>query len=221
MAQSALLNASILKKVAMALSGLFLISFLALHVSLNLISIFSENVFNEASHFMGYNPLIQYVMQPVLAFGVIFHFVFGLILTVQNKNARPISYVNYNGAANASWTSRNMIISGLVILAFLVLHSYDFWFAELNYKYVAGNLPEATRYYGELAHKFQDPIRTGLYCVAFVLLGFHLWHGFGSSLQSMGMNNKYSRFLSKFGYGFAVVVPALFIIIALFHHFNN
>ncbi|OXA86781.1 succinate dehydrogenase cytochrome b subunit [Flavobacterium hercynium] len=221
MAQSALLNASILKKVAMALSGLFLISFLALHVSLNLISIFSERVFNEASHFMGYNPLIQYFMQPVLAFGVIFHFVFGFVLTLQNKNARPIAYAKYNGAANASWTSRNMIISGSVILAFLVLHFYDFWFPEVNYKYVVGNLPDANRYFGELVHKFHDPIRTGLYCVSFVLLGFHLWHGFGSSLQSMGMHNKYSRFLSKVGYGFAIVVPALFVIIALFHHFNN
>jgi len=221
MAQSALLNASILKKVAMALSGLFLITFLALHVSLNLISIFSEDVFNEASHFMGYNLLIQFVMQPVLAIGVIFHFVMGFVLTVQNNKARPISYAKYNGAANASWTSRNMIISGLVILAFLGLHFYDFWIPEVAYKYVAGTAPDATRYYGELVHKFHDPIRTGIYCVAFVLLGFHLWHGFGSSLQSMGMNNKYSRFLNKFGYGFAVVVPALFIIIALVHHFNN
>jgi succinate dehydrogenase / fumarate reductase cytochrome b subunit len=221
MAQSALLNASILKKVAMALSGLFLITFLALHVSLNLISIFSENAFNEASHFMGYNPLIQFVMQPVLAFGVIFHFIMGFVLTIQNKNARPIAYAKYNGAANASWTSRNMIISGLVILAFLGLHFYDFWFPEIGYKYVAGTAPDATRYYGELVHKFNDPIRTALYSVSFVLLGFHLWHGFGSSLQSMGMNNKYSRFLSKIGYGYAVVVPALFVIIALFHHFNN
>ena len=185
MAQSALLNASILKKVAMALSGLFLITFLALHVSLNLISIFSEDVFNEASHFMGYNPLIQFVMQPVLAIGVIFHFVMGFVLTVQNNKARPISYAKYNGAANASWTSRNMIISGLVILAFLGLHFYDFWIPEVAYKYVAGTAPDATRYYGELVHKFHDPIRTGIYCVAFVLLGFHLWHGFGSSLQSM------------------------------------
>jgi len=221
MAQSAQLNASILKKVAMALSGIFLITFLALHVSLNFISILSEDVFNEASHFMGYNPLIQYVMQPVLAFGVIFHFVMGFVLTAQNSAARPIAYAKYNGAANASWSSRNMIISGLVILAFLGLHFYDFWFPEVTYKYIAGTAPDATRYYGELVHKFHDPIRTGLYCVSFILLGFHLWHGFASSLQSVGMHNKYSRFLSKVGYGFAVVVPALFVIIALFHHFNN
>jgi succinate dehydrogenase / fumarate reductase cytochrome b subunit len=114
-----------------------------------------------------------------------------------------------------------MIISGLVILAFLGLHFYDFWFPEVSYKYIAGTAPDATRYYGELVHKFHDPIRTALYCVSFILLGFHLWHGFGSSLQSMGMHNKYSRFLAKVGYWFAVVVPAAFVIIALFHHFNQ
>ncbi|MGK4566433.1 succinate dehydrogenase cytochrome b subunit [Flavobacterium sp. 3HN19-14] len=221
MAQSAILKSSIMKKVAMAVSELFLISFLALHVSLNLVSVFSESVFNEASHFMGYNPVIQYVMQPVLAFGVVFHFVMGFVLTYRNNAARPISYASYNGSANASWASRNMIISGLVVLAFLGLHFYDFWFPEIAFKYIHGEMPEATRYYPELVAKFASPVRTGLYCLAFVLLGFHLWHGFGSSLQSMGMNNKYSRAISRFGYGFAVVVPALFVLIALFHYFNN
>jgi len=62
----ALLKSSIARKVAMALSGLFLISFLLLHVSLNMVSVFSENVFNSVSHFMGYNPLVQFVMQPIL-----------------------------------------------------------------------------------------------------------------------------------------------------------
>ena len=145
MAQSALLNTSILKKVAMALSGIFLITFLALHVTLNFISVLGEDAFNTASHFMGYNPLIQYVMQPVLAIGVIFHFVMGFVLTLQNRAARPIAYANYNGAANASWSSRNMIISGLVILAFLGLHFYDFCYPEVAYKYIAGTEPDATR----------------------------------------------------------------------------
>ncbi|HMI07521.1 MAG TPA: succinate dehydrogenase cytochrome b subunit [Flavobacterium sp.] len=221
MAKSALMKSSIARKVAMALSGLFLISFLMLHVSLNMVSVFSEDLFNSVSHFMGYNPLIQYVLQPVLAFGVVFHFIMGFILELQNRNARPIAYARNNGAANSSWSSRNMIISGLVILAFFGLHFYDFWFPEIAYKYIAGNTPDATRYYGELVHKFESPVRTGLYCLAFVLLGFHLWHGFNSSMQSVGFNNKYSRALHKFGYFFAVAAPAGFIIIALFHHFNH
>ncbi|AWI25173.1 succinate dehydrogenase cytochrome b subunit [Flavobacterium pallidum] len=221
MAQNALLKSSIARKVAMALSGLFLISFLALHVSLNMVSVFSEDAFNAASHFMGYNPIIQYVMQPVLAAGVIFHFIMGIVLEIQNRNARPVKYARNNGAANSSWPSRNMIITGLVVLAFMGLHFYDFWFPELNFKYVAGEMPDATRYYGELVEKFHDPVRTGIYCVSFLLLALHLWHGFASSFQSIGFNNKYSRSLSKFAYGFAVIVPLGFIFIALFHHFNH
>lgn len=221
MAKSGLLGSSIARKVAMALSGLFLISFLALHVTLNMVSVFSEDAFNTASHFMGYNPVIQFVMQPVLAFGVIFHFIMGFILELKNRSARPVAYAKYNGAANASWSSRNMIISGLVILAFFGLHFYDFWFPEVAYKYIEANTPNETRYYGELVHKFHDPIRTALYSISFVLLGFHLWHGFNSSFQSVGFNNKYSKALHKLGYGFAIVVPFGFIFIALFHHFNH
>jgi succinate dehydrogenase / fumarate reductase cytochrome b subunit len=221
MAKSAILKSSIAKKVAMALSGLFLISFLSLHFFINFISVFSADTFNAMSHFMGYNPLIQFVMQPVLVAGVIFHFVMGFVLELKNRSARPIKYANYNGAANASWASRNMIISGLVVLAFLGLHMYDFWLQEMVYKYVEVNPIEETRYYGELVHKFANPVRTGLYCVAFVLLALHLWHGFNSSFQSVGFDNKYAKALHKLGYAFAIVVPFGFIFIALFHHFNQ
>ena len=221
MANSALLKSSIAKKVAMALSGLFLIMFLSLHFFINLTSVFSSETFNEMSHFMGYNPLIQFVMQPVLVAGVVFHFVMGMVLESKNRSARPISYVKYNGAANASWASRNMIVSGLVVLAFIGLHFYDFWVQEIVYKYVDVNAIEPTRYYAELNHKFESPVRTGLYSLAFVLLAIHLWHGFNSSFQSVGFNNKYSKSLHKLGYAFAIVVPFGFIIIALFHHFNQ
>jgi succinate dehydrogenase / fumarate reductase cytochrome b subunit len=221
MAKSAMLKSSIAKKVAMALSGLFLISFLSLHFFINFVSVFSENSFNAMSHFMGYNPLIQFVMQPILVAGVVFHFVMGFVLELKNRNARPIAYVKYDGAANASWASRNMIISGLVVLAFLGLHMYDFWFHEIVYKYVESNSIDETRYYGELVAKFESPVRTGLYCVAFVLLALHLWHGFTSSLQSVGFDSKIGKSLHKICYAFAIIVPFGFIFIALFHHFNN
>ena len=221
MAQSALLKSSIAKKVAMALSGLFLITFLALHFFINMTSVFSSETFNTMSHFMGYNPLIQFVMQPILVVGVVFHFVMGFVLELKNRSARPIGYVKYDGAANASWASRNMIVSGLVVLAFLGLHFYDFWVHEMIYKYVEVNVIDETRYFPELVHKFESPIRTGLYCVAFVLLSLHLWHGFNSSFQSVGFDNKYAKALHKFGYTFAIVIPFGFIFIALFHHFNH
>jgi len=197
MAKSTILKSSIEKKVAMALSGLFLIMFLSLHFFINLTSVFSSVVFNAMSHFMGYNPLIPFVMQPVLVAGVVFHFVMGIVLELKNRSARPIGYANYNGAANASWASRNMIVSGLVVLAFIGLHFYDFWVHEIVYKYVAVFSIEPTRYYAELNHKFESPVRTGLYCVAFLLLSLHLWHGFNSSFQSVGFNNKYSKSLNS------------------------
>ncbi|GAB3996670.1 succinate dehydrogenase cytochrome b subunit [Spirosoma daeguense] len=205
----------------MGLSGVFLISFLMLHVSLNMTSVISKDMFNSVSHFMGYNPVVQYLLQPILAFGLVFHFIAGILLELKNRQARPIGYVVNNGAANSSWPSRNMIVSGLVILAYFGLHWYDFWFSELNYKFVERNVPDATRYYDELVHKFQNPIRTAMYCVAFVLLGFHLWHGVISSMQSVGFRNQYSRALGKLGRVFAVAVPAGFILIALVHYFGH
>jgi len=221
MAESTLLKSSIAKKVAMALSGLFLISFLSLHFFINFTSLISEETFNEFSHFMGNNGLIQYVMQPILVLGVVFHFVMGFVLELKNRSARPIAYAKYNGAANSSWASRNMIVSGLVILAFLGLHFYDFWIPEMVYKYVDVNPLDETRYFNEMVHKFESPVRTGIYCFSFLLLSLHLWHGFASSFQSVGFNNKFSKTIHKLGYAFAIIIPFGFILIALVHHFNH
>jgi len=221
MAKSTLLSSSIARKVAMALSGLFLISFLSLHFFINFISVIDQDTFNEFSHFMGNNGLIQFVMQPILVAGVVFHFVMGFVLELQNRKARPVQYAKFNGAANSSWASRNMIISGMVVLAFLGLHFYDFWIPEMMYKYVDQMPIDETRYYWEMVHKFESPVRVGLYCLSFVLLSLHLWHGFNSSFQSVGFNNKFSKSLHKLGYAFAIIVPFGFIFIALFHHFNN
>ena len=95
---------SILRKVAMALSGLFLVVFLAQHFTINITSVFSEETFNFLSHFMGTNPLVQFVLQPILIFGVVFHFVMGFILEIQNRKSRRVSYVSFKGSANADWT---------------------------------------------------------------------------------------------------------------------
>ena len=221
MAKSALLKSSIAKKVAMALSGLFLMLFLAQHFFINMTSVFSADTFNSISHFMGNNPLVQFVIQPILIVGVIFHFIMGFVLDFKNRSARPVGYAKNNGAANSSWASRNMIISGSIVLAFILVHFYDFWVPEMVYKYVDGSPLNETRYFEELTHKFESPIRTVLYSLSFLLLSLHLWHGFNSSFQSVGFNNKYSKSLHTLGYAFAIVVPFGFIFIALFHHFNH
>ena len=217
-----ILSSSIARKVAMALSALFLVFFLLIHVSVNLVSVFSEEAFNTASHFMGTNPLIQFAMQPVLVLGVVFHFVLGFILELKNRKAVGVnSYAKNNGAANSTWTSRNMIYSGLAILAFIVLHFIDFWLPEINHKYIEVLPEDPTRYYHELREKFANPVRVGAYVLAFVFLGLHLMHGFQSAFQSMGMNNKYSKCVRNFGKGYAIIIPLLFIFIALFHHFTH
>lgn len=218
---SGLISSSIARKVAMALSALFLIIFLLIHLTVNLTSVFSENVFNELSHFMGTNFLVQFLMQPVLIFGVVFHFVMGFVLELRNKRARNVNYVKYNGAANASWMSRNMVISGGVILAFIVLHFIDFWFPEMNHKYIEFLPEDPTRYFVELQHKFESPLRVGAYVIAFVLLALHLWHGFQSAFQSIGFNNKYTKCVKALGKCYSIVIPLGFIIIALYHHFNH
>ena len=216
-----LTSSTIGRKYAMALSAMFLLLFLIMHLSVNLLSVFGENgPFNEASYFMGYNPLVQYVMQPVLIFAVFFHFILGFVLEIKNNKARPIKYDSNNGAANSTWVSRNMVISGLVIFAFLVLHMYDFWLHEMIYKYVPGDGDpnDLTRFWGELHEKFESPIRVGFYVIAFVLLGLHLAHGFQSSFQSLGARHpKYTPIIKAFGNWYSILIPAGFIFIAIFH----
>ena len=124
---SGVIKSSLARNVIMALSGLFLVVFLTQHFTINITSVIDPDTFNSWSHFMGYNPLVQFVLQPILIAGVIVHFVMGFVLEIQNRKARGINYVKFKGSANAPWMSRNMIYSGLVVLAFLGLHFYDFW----------------------------------------------------------------------------------------------
>ncbi len=205
----------------MALSALFLIFFLIIHLAVNITSLFSEDLFNELAHFMGNNPLVQFALQPVLIVGVIFHFVMGFVLELKNKKATTVKYAKDNGAANSSWMSRNMIYSGLVILAFLVLHFIDFWFPEMNYKYIEGRPVDTARYFSELQHKFVNPIRVGAYVISFVLLGLHLAHGFQSAFQSMGFNNKYTKTVRALGKIYSIAIPLGFILVAVYHYFNH
>ena len=215
-----LFKTSVARKVAMALSALFLILFLIIHLAVNLTSVISENTFNELSHFMGTNPLIQFAMQPVLLAGVIFHFVMGFVLEIQNKRARGSEkYYAYNGGANSSWMSRNMIITGVMILLFLGLHLWDVWVGEMNYKYIQFKEPDPTRYYHELIEKFHEPLRVGMYVLCFVFLCLHLLHGFQSAFQSMGWkDNARKKLISQVGNWYSYIICGGFIFIALFHY---
>jgi succinate dehydrogenase / fumarate reductase cytochrome b subunit len=214
-------NSSIGRKVSMALSAIFLMIFLLQHFAINFTSVLSPDLFNELSHFMGTNPLVQFVLQPVLIFGVVFHFVMGFILELKNRKANSLKYAKNNGAANSSWMSRNMIWSGLAILSFMLLHFVDFWFPELNYKYFAANPEDPIRYFHELQDKFTYAPRVIAYVIAFVFLSLHLLHGFTSALQSLGSTLGRKKILIKISYIYSLALPLGFIYIALFHYFTQ
>jgi succinate dehydrogenase / fumarate reductase cytochrome b subunit len=114
-----------------------------------------------------------------------------------------------------------------MIFLFFGLHFYDFWFPELNTKFIMGDMsglnPEGGfRYFEELQHKFIDPIRVGLYVISFIFLSLHLMHGFQSAFQSVGFrHNKYTPIIKKLGTLYAIAIPAGFVFIALFHFINH
>ncbi|SDB60604.1 succinate dehydrogenase / fumarate reductase cytochrome b subunit [Flavobacteriaceae bacterium MAR_2010_188] len=224
---SGIFNSTIGRKFAMALSAIFLMIFLLQHFVINFTSVFGPDTFNATSHFMGTFWAVQYTLQPILIAGVIFHFVMGFILEIRNNNARRKNYVKYRGEANSSWMSRNMIWTGLTILAFLGLHIYDFWLPEITTKYFDGDLSGLAadgvtfRYYEEMHHKFADLWRVIIYCVSFIFLSLHLLHGFNSAFQSIGAYNIYRKSMMGIGKAYAIIIPAGFIFIALFHYFNQ
>ena len=224
---SSFLKSSIGRKIAMALSAFFLMVFILQHFAINILSVFNPELFNEISHFMGNNPLVQFVLQPVLIFGVVFHFAMGFILEYKNRVSRTVTYAVNKGNVNSTWMSRNMIYSGGFILIFLVIHFIDFWIPEMNTKYIVGDssglLADGSdyRYYEELQEKFIPLWRVVLYCIGFVFLSLHLLHGFNSAFQSVGANNKYTKSLKSFGKIYALSIPIGFIFVAIFHHISH
>ena len=202
-----LFSTSIGKKFAMAISAIFLMIFLLQHFIINITSVFSEDIFNMLSHFMGTNFLVQFILQPILIAGVLFHFIMGFYLEIQNRKAAKYEYQKEKGSANSTWMSRNMITSGLVILAFLVLHFIDFWVPEMNHKYIEFLPEDPNRYFKHLVHKFENPLRVAMYCLAFVLLALHLLHGFTSSLRSMGTNKRYVASAKTAGIIYSIGIP--------------
>jgi len=220
-----MLKSSVFRKLLMALSGIFLIVFLTQHLLINLTSIISADLFNTISHFMGTNPLVQYLLQPVLIFGVLFHFVMGFYLEIQNNRARVQSYAKSNIGEGSSWASRNMIISGIVILSFLFVHFYDFWIHEMKVKYINGDMTGLDqlgefRYWNELNHKFNGNIVILIsYCFSFIALGLHLVHGFSSSIQSVGVGSGRFKIIKTISLAYSIIVPLGFSAIAIYHYF--
>lgn len=216
------LSSSIGKKVIMSLSGLFLIAFLCVHLTLNLFLIFdnSGELFNHGANFMATNPVIK-VVEPILALGFLIHIIWASILTLQNQKARPVKYALRNQSQNATWASRNMYILGGLVLVFLIIHLYNFWWnikvtGDLEAVVIDGTEMENT--YLLVSGLFKSSlIYCGLYIVGAILLGLHLTHGFWSAFQSIGFCNQiWRKRLEWLARVFAVIIAVGFSIIPLY-----
>ncbi len=216
---SNLLCSSIGKKLIMSITGLFMMTFLVLHLTINLLLLGDGTAYNLAVHFMGTNPLIK-IMEPVLAAGFIFHIVYAFILTIKNSQARPVGYKVQSQGNSSSWASRSMVPLGLAILLFLGLHIFNFY---VKMKFTGG-LDEVS-IDGVMMHDafsfvsalFMSKVYCLIYIAAFVLLGIHLSHGFWSAFQSIGLSNEiWKQRLSTIGTVYAVAITVGFCIIPLF-----
>lgn len=269
-------SSSIIKKVWMALTGLFLCTFLVGHLAGNMQLILKtgeegRRAFNEYAYFMGHNPFIK-VLSYVTYFSIIFHAVQGIYLTYQNKKARPQGYAYSKPGANSSLPSRYMAILGTIILVFIVTHMANFWWRAkikediplhtyiISAKDQMGQTQEQEMYYThnlqlipksdeivvknntelfmanfnvKIAEGYKDlhtvvmdffnPKKNDmalayllLYVVSMAVLAFHLWHGFASGFQSLGLNHKrYTPLVHGAGKLFALAVPGLFALITI------
>ena len=207
---SKILFSSITKKFTMALAGLFLLTFLPLHLIINLMLLKSEpGPFNTAAHFMATFPLIK-IMEVVLFGAILIHISWGVFLQIQNWIARPVGYASSN-RSETSFFSRFMIWTGATILTFLILHWFNFYFIKLGI--VKGN-PED---FYSIAHSlFKIPAYDIIYLTCFALLGFHLFHAFYSAFQTLGLNHRlWNPIVKPIALVYAVIIPAGFAFISI------
>lgn len=223
-------QSSLVKKYFMALTGLFLCLFLVGHLLGNLQLLGSPEssrlAFNEYALFMTTFPLVK-ILSYLTYFSVLFHVVSGIRLTMQNRAARPVKYVKENGAANAIWSSRNMGILGTIILVFLVTHMQNFWYvmhfdADIPMQTLANgeSLKDLYAVVTSFFNAQENPLAllaVGLYLIAQVALAFHLYHGFESGFQSLGVSHpKYTPMIKRVGQVFSLGVPVLFAVIPVY-----
>lgn len=218
-------NTSIGKKLLVGATGLFLCSFVIVHLAGNVQLLYNDGgeAFNVYATFMSHNSLIQFIAWG-LKVVILLHAFIALQLTFKNRAARPVKYAINPGNQTSSWFSRQMAIMGSILLVFLIIHLKDFWW-RMHY----GELPEAT-YKGEtykdlyLAtnEAFKELWVVILYVIGMIGLSFHLIHGFKSAFQTFGLNHvKYNGLINFIGvWVFGIIIPVGFAIIPLVIYFK-
>ena len=223
-----LLNSSIGKKLIMSISGLFLVLFLLFHLSMNVAAVFSGEAYNMVCSLLGSN-WYAVAATLVLAAGVVIHFVYAIILTLQNRKARGNDRYAINARPKGvEWASQNMFVLGLIVILFMLLHFSQFWykmmFAELiGHHEVALGSAMVSPQAAFINYYFQgNAVITVLYLIWYVALWFHLTHGFWSAIQTIGWNNTIwmNRWecISKI---VATVICGLFAIITIIFFLNG
>lgn len=221
---STIFGSSIGKKLIMSISGLFLVTFLIIHLSINLLLLVPDGglIFNKAAAFMGL-PLIKYGLQPVLFLGFIVHIIYATYLTAQNNKARgKVGYANGNNTKEVMWASKNMYILGLTVAAFLIVHFIDYW-VPLQITHGAETVTidgvEMHNTYALVHAAFGKCWRVILYVAGIMGLSLHLTHGFWSAFQTLGLsNNLWRKRWTILGVLFAWIVGISFSLIAILQH---
>ena len=218
------LTSSIGKKLLMSLTGLFLILFLKVHLlgNLQLLKNDGGESFNVYAHFMTHNPLIMLISYGNYFF-ILMHFVLGLSLWAKNRAAKGSTYAVSNHR-DSTWASRNMALLGILVLAFLLLHMGDFWWKMKTGQtsmVMIGEM-EVKDLYTKVAESFKITWIVVAYLVGLLALAFHLYYGFASAFQTLGINHtKYSPVIRFIGIAFSILVPLAYAIIPLVFYFTK
>ncbi len=204
------LFSSITKKLVMALAGLFLLTFLPVHLSINLMLLNrNPEPFNKAAHFMATFPVIR-ILEIVLLTAILVHICWGVYLQIQNWLARPVGYAS-GQKSETSFFSKFMIWTGAIVLTFLGLHFTNFYFIKLGL--VPGNPDD---FYTTAHNLFKIPTYDYIYLTCFALLGFHLYHAFSSVFQTLGLNHRiWTPIIKGIAFIYAIGIPAGFALIAI------
>ena len=188
-----LTNSSLGKKLVMSISGCFLVLFILFHMAMNLTALFSAEAYNMICALLGAN-WYALVGTAVLAGGVLVHFLYALVLTVNNYRARGAQrYAVTANEPGVTWASKNMLALGVIIVLGLGLHLFNFW-AKMQLVEIMGGHENSlgmspTDGAGLIAYTFSKWYYVVLYLVWFAALWFHLTHGVWSMFQTVGWAN--------------------------------
>ena len=207
-----LFSSSIGRKMLMGASGLLLIGFLVVHVLGNLLLFAGPGTFNGYSHHLTSNPLIYVAELGLLALFVA-HFVSGIVVALRNRAARPVAYAvkkRAGGKSHKSLASTTMVLSGLLVLAFVPLHLWTFKWGP---QYASAAEPGVRDLYRLVLEEFHEPLEVVWYVAAMLIIGMHLWHGFGSGFDSLGVSDR--PWLRHCGQALAVAITVGFLVVPI------